>query len=399
MHALEELPSTCAKFILEANPQFEQLIEISTHSLVSILKAYQVLPMDNRSKLNEICAKYRGESLITSLMTADDKEIFAMSKSSVIEIKYADMLLIQSLIMIKTSQDENELWLPICMPGISADGLLQLYYNYDPSNSYGILYITEKQENTSMSTFTEFSKKINDEIKEKGLVPIIEKAIETKQNADNIKEEILNNPQEINVENLKLFIKNTFSSKNAKSKVSNFYPNDMYPKNSTFTEAYKNFTTSMMSPSLTNNIGNISNSAPVSKLISIGKIVCKQGSKNDPFLKLNYGIIHHRANSQYFSVNLHSFDCLTKEEKYIMKSYIKLYDYFISFKNLNPGENFYHIEKDYKFSHGIYVTETYIILGTFNVFKPTNEINEVFKDLLKLVKQYESNLFVSLKQG
>ena len=399
MHALEELPSTCAKFILEANPQFEQLIEISTHSLVSILKAYQVLPMDNRSKLNEICAKYRGESLITSLMTADDKEIFAINKSSVIEIKYADMLLIQSLIMIKTSQDENELWLPICMPGISADGLLQLYYNYDPSNSYGILYITEKQENTSMSTFTEFSKKINDEIKEKGLVPIIEKAIETKQNADNIKEEILNNPQEINVENLKLFIKNTFSSKNAKSKVSNFYPNDMYQKNSAFTEAYKNFTTSMMSPSLTNNIGNISNSAPVSKLISIGKIVCKQGSKNDPFLKLNYGIIHHRANSQYFSVNLHSFYCLTKEEKYIMKSYIKLYDYFISFKNLNPGENFYHIEKDYKFSHGIYVTETYIILGTFNVFKPTNEINEVFKDLLKLVKQYESNLFVSLKQG
>ena len=399
MHALEELPSTCAKFILEANPQFEQLIEISTHSLVSILKAYQVLPMDNRSKLNEICAKYRGESLITSLMTADDKEIFAINKSSVIEIKYADMLLIQSLIMIKTSQDENELWLPICMPGISADGLLQLYYNYDPSNSYGILYITEKQENTSMSTFTEFSKKINDEIKEKGLVPIIEKAIETKQNADNIKEEILNNPQEINVENLKLFIKNTFSSKNAKSKVSNFYPNDMYQKNSAFSEAYKNFTTSMMNPSLTNNIGNISNSAPVSKLISIGKIVCKQGSKNDPFLKLNYGIIHHRANSQYFSVNLHSFDCLTKEEKYIMKSYIKLYDYFISFKNLNPGENFYHIEKDYKFSHGIYVTETYIILGTFNVFKPTNEINEVFKDLLKLVKQYESNLFVSLKQG
>ena len=82
-----------------------------------------------------------------------------------------------------------------------------------------------------------------------------------------------------------------------------------------------------------------------------------------------------------------------------MKSYIKLYDYFISFKNLNTGENFYHIEKDYKFSHGIYVTETYIIFATFNVFKPTNEINEVFKDLLKLVKQYESNLFVSLKQG
>ena len=135
----------------------------------------------------------------------------------------------------------------------------------------------------------------------------------------------------------------------------------------------------MISPSLSNNIGNINNPAPATKLISVGKIVCKQSSKNDPFLKINYGVVHHRTNAQYFSVNLHSFDCLTKEEKYIMKSYIKLYDYFISFKNLNTGENFYHIEKDYKFSHGIYVTETYIILATFNVFKPTNEINEVFK--------------------
>ena len=82
-----------------------------------------------------------------------------------------------------------------------------------------------------------------------------------------------------------------------------------------------------------------------------------------------------------------------------MKSYIKLYDYFCSFKNLNIGDNFFHIEKDNKFSHGIYVTETYLFLGTFNVFKPTNEINDVFKNLAKVVKQNENNLFVSLKQG
>ena len=401
MHALEEMPSTCAKFIIEANPLFEQLIEYSTHSLVSILKAYQVLPVDNRIKLNEICSKYRGESLFTGLITPNDKEIIAMSKSSVIEIKYADMLLIQSLITVKICSGENELWLPICLPGISADGLLQLYYHYESSNLFGVLYITEKQESTSMSTFNEDARKIYDEIKEKGLIPYIEKAIETKKNADNIKEEILNNPQEINIENLKLFIKETFSNKNSKSKLStnSFYPNDIYTKSTTFTEAYKNFTTSMINPSLSNNIGNLSNSTTAIKLISIGKIICKQSSKSDPFLKLNYGIIYHRTNSQYFSVNIHSYENLTKEEKYIMKSYIKLYDYFISFKNLNAGDNFYHIEKDNKFSHGIYVKETYIILGTFNVFKPTNEINEVFKDILKLLKQYESNLFVSLKQN
>ena len=82
-----------------------------------------------------------------------------------------------------------------------------------------------------------------------------------------------------------------------------------------------------------------------------------------------------------------------------MKSYIKLYDYYVSFKNLSNENHFLHIEKDNKFSHGIYVTETYIILGTFNVFKPTNEIYEVLKDLVKIAKQNENNLFVSLKQG
>ena len=393
MKALEENPSNFAKLSLEKNPDtvFEQLIEYTSHSLVSILKAYQVLPVDNRNKLNEICSKYRGKSLITCLIAADDKEVIAISKSSLIELKFSDMILIQCLINIKILSGENELWLDICMPGISADGLLKLYYNYDRLNQFGILYITEKQENTSIDFFSENAKKIYDEIKEKKLIQNIEKSLSTKKNADNIKEEIKNNPQEINVETLKEFIKNTFSSKYSKNKLNNLQ------KNQTFTEAYKNFSISMANPSFNNNLGNLNNSLTKTKLISFGKIICKQSEKSDPFMKLKYGIIYHRNNSQYFSVNIHNYDYLTKEEKYIMKSYIKLYDYFISFKNLNIGENFFHIEKDKKFSHGIYVTENYIIFGTFNVFKPTNEINDAFEELLKLVKKYENNLFVSLK--
>ena len=393
MKALEENPSNFAKLSLEKNPDtvFEQLIEYTSYSLVSILKAYQVLPVDNRNKLNEICSKYRGKSLITCLIAADDKEVIAISKSSLIELKFSDMILIQCLINIKILSGENELWLDICMPGISADGLLKLYYNYDRLNQFGILYITEKQENTSIDFFSENAKKIYDEIKEKKLIQNIEKSLSTKKNADNIKEEIKNNPQEINVETLKEFIKNTFSSKYSKNKLNNLQ------KNQTFTEAYKNFSISMANPSFNNNLGNLNNSLTKTKLISFGKIICKQSEKSDPFMKLNYGIIYHRNNSQYFSVNIHNYDYLTKEEKYIMKSYIKLYDYFISFKNLNIGENFFHIEKDKKFSHGIYVTENYIIFGTFNVFKPTNEINDAFEELLKLVKKYENNFFISLK--
>ena len=396
MMALSEKPSACAKFISENNPLFEQIIEYTSHTLVGILKSYQVLPIDGRNKLNEICSKYRGESLVTCLITVEDKEIFAISKSSVIELTYADIILIQCLIMFKTCSGDKEIWLPVCLPGISADGLLQLYYTYSPLSQYGILYITEKQENTSMSTFKELSKKLNDEIKEKGLIPNIDKAIETKKNADYIKEEILNNPQEVNIEQLKDFIKKTFSNKNSKFKSG--ISGEMYQKTNTFTEAYKNFATSMVNPTISgNNIMTSMNNSKITKLVSIGKIICKQSSKNDPILKLNYGIIQHRGYSQYFPINLHSFEFLTNEEKYILKSYSKLYDYYITFKNLNSGDKFFHIEKDNKYSHGIYVNESYIIFTTLNVFKPTNEINEVFKEIIKMAKQYEGNLFVSMK--
>ena len=396
MMALSEKPSACAKFISENNPLFEQIIEYTSHTLVGILKSYQVLPIDGRNKLNEICSKYRGESLVTCLITVEDKEIFAISKSSVIELTYADIILIQCLIMFKTCSDDKEIWLPVCLPGISADGLLQLYYTYSPLSQYGILYITEKQENTSMSTFKELSKKLNDEIKEKGLIPNIDKAIETKKNADYIKEEILNNPQEVNIEQLKDFIKKTFSNKNSKFKSG--ISGEMYQKTNTFTEAYKNFATSMVNPTISgNNIMTSMNNSKITKLVSIGKIICKQSSKNDPILKLNYGIIQHRGYSQYFPINLHSFEFLTNEEKYILKSYSKLYDYYITFKNLNSGDKFFHIEKDNKYSHGIYVNDSYIIFATLNVFKPTNEINEVFKEIIKMAKQYEGNLFVSMK--
>ena len=396
MMALSEKPSACAKFISENNPLFEQIIEYTSHTLVGILKSYQVLPIDGRNKFNEICSKYRGESLVTCLITVEDKEIFAISKSSVIELTYADIILIQCLIMFKTCSGDKEIWLPVCLPGISADGLLQLYYTYSPLSQYGILYITEKQENTSMSTFKELSKKLNDEIKEKGLIPNIDKAIETKKNADYIKEEILNNPQEVNIEQLKDFIKKTFSNKNSKFKSG--ISGEMYQKTNTFTEAYKNFATSMVNPTISgNNIMTSMNNSKITKLVSIGKIICKQSSKNDPILKLNYGIIQHRGYSQYFSINLHSFEFLTNEEKYILKSYSKLYDYYITFKNLNSGDKFFHIEKDNKYSHGIYVNESYIIFATLNVFKPTNEINEVFKEIIKMAKQYEGNLFVSMK--
>ena len=395
MHALEEKPATCTKLLTTSNYLFEQIIEYTSHSMAGILQSYQVLPIDNRSKLNEICSRYRGDALITCLITLNAKEIIALSKSTVIELTFADMALIQCLIMTCGSLRENESWVPLCMPGISADGFLQLYSNFLPPNQYGILYITEKQEQTTFSTFTDLSRKIYDDIKEKGFLPSIEKAIETKKNAEFIKEEIHNNTQEINVESLKEFIKRTFNNKKkgyslSSKTIETFNSGDFIGKSATLNEAYKIYN------SVTLKKDNIHQS----RIISIGNIATKQSSKNDPLLKMNYGIIQHKLNSQFFTVNMHSHDNLTREEKYVFQTYIKLYDFYISFsKNINNPDNFYHIEKDNKFSHGICVNESFIIFGTFNLFKPNDEITGILKDCAKIVKQYETNFFISLKQS
>ena len=374
MHALEEKPSTCTKLLTNSNYLFEQIIEYTSHSMVGVLKSYQVLPIDNRNKLNEICSKYRGEALITCLITLNAKEIIAISKSSVIEIDFSDIILIQCLIMTIGSLRENESWVPLCLPGISADGFLQLYSNFLPPNQYGILYITEKQEQTSFSTFTELSRKIYDEIKEKGFLPSIEKAIETKKNAEYIKEEMENNIQEIHVDSLKEFIKKNFSNKNNTGK--NTSSIDMKSSNPKKENIHQ------------------------SRIISVGKIASKINSKNDPILKMNYGIIQHRGYSQFFTVNFHSHDNFTNEEKYALKSYIKLYDFYTNFrKNINNNDKYYHIVKDNKLSHGIYVNENFMIFATFNLLKPNDEITEVLKDSAKIIKQYETNFFISLKQS
>jgi hypothetical protein len=52
--------------------------------------------------------KYRRNALITCLITLNSKEIIVLNKSTVIELSFADMVLIQCLIMICGSLRENE---------------------------------------------------------------------------------------------------------------------------------------------------------------------------------------------------------------------------------------------------------------------------------------------------
>lgn len=71
----------------------------------------------------------------------------------------SDILLIQNLIFTSESLKQTESWLPICLTGISDAGYLQMYCNYFEPN-FGVIFITESQENSYFMRFCDQSREI-----------------------------------------------------------------------------------------------------------------------------------------------------------------------------------------------------------------------------------------------
>ena len=118
----------------------------------------------------------------------------------------------------------------------------------------------------------------------------------------------------------------------------------------------------------------------------------------DPLIKMKFGLIKNKLLGQFFTINISNYEELTIKEKCILTEYIKLYDMFNSMNtNTINVDNYFHIEKDEKYTHGIYVTDTYVILGTYNVFKSNGEVCRLLKETEKLIKTNETNFFVNLK--
>ena len=171
MPILEEKPSSCARILSGINESLEQVIEYSNNTMVSLLNSYQVMPIQNRQKINSICQKYIGNALICCIINPNAKEIIALSKSNLINLTFADMILIQCLIMSSDSLRNGESWVPICLPGISSEGFLQLYCNFVSTSKFGILFVTESQEQKYFNDFVNLSRKIYDEIEEEKCFP------------------------------------------------------------------------------------------------------------------------------------------------------------------------------------------------------------------------------------
>ena len=364
MPILEEKPSSCARILSGINESLEQVIEYTNNTIVSLLGSYQVLPIENRQKINSICQKYIGNALICCIISSDAKEVMALSKSNLINLTYTDMILIQCLIMSSDSLRNGESWVPICLPGISSEGFLQLYCNFVTTNKFGILYVTESQEQKYFNDFVNLSRKIYDEIEQENNLQYIENSQRKIQNKTF---DIQNN----DISTIKDFIEGTLGVKEV------FEKQGM--EKSLKLHMHKNV---------------------VPKKISIyhGVYNANNNLIKDPLIKMKFGLIKNKLLGQFFSINLPNLEELTLKQKYIYDKYIKLYDMFNSMNtNTVNVDNYFHIEKDNKYSHGILVTDTLVILGTYNIFKSNGEICELLKDTAKLIKNYENNFFVTFK--
>jgi len=366
MPILEEKPSSCSTVLSGINESLEQIIEYSSNTMVGLLNSYHVLPIENRQKLNNICQKYLKNALISCLITPDAKEIISLSKSNIIKLSFNDMILIQCLIMSSDSLRTGESWVPICLPGISSEGFLQLYCNFVTTDKFGIIFVTESQEQKYFNDFVNLSRKIYNEIEEQKLL----KNIENSQKKEGVqKSKAMGEKSDISI--VKDFVEGTIGVKEIIDKK----------------EKEKNIRLQI-------------NKNVIRKKISIYYGVYNPNNEfiKDPLIKLKYGIVKNKLLGQFFTVNFMNSDEISPNDRYIYSKYIKLYDMFNSMNtNTINVDNYFHIEKDNKYTHGIYVTDTYVILGTFNLFKSNEEVCELLKEIAKLIKTNDGNFFANFK--
>ena len=384
---LEEKPSSF-NFILEKNIfLFEQIIQYSSHSLSSLIKCFQVSPIENRYKIYDIISKNKIDYVLFCIFDKNANQLISLIKSSYIKIVYSDIVLIQNFIMLKNLEKKFEVFENLCLPGISDQGPLQIYSNFT-FDDIGFVFICESDEEKIKNKYQSLSKKIyNEIISTKLLMNYIKKPINIFEKEDD------------ELDNFK--IKSLFIQLNKRNKISkSLEPGQLKKNQNNLINHQKSKDDSGLNIGIKKEKETNFLITRQSTIIDIsGFSFLNLNSVNTKYLSLSYVkysiIINHILN-QFFTINLSSYNKIIPEEKYINKVYTKLYDLY-KCKDKNDKSNFLHFEKDNNYNHIIYVYNSIIIIATFNIFKTYNEIINNVKSIYKLVSGNENEFFVQIK--
>lgn len=339
---------------------FEQMLKYTTCSLCALLNSFNVLPMEGtaRNKFINILNENLGDALVCLIITP--YEVVAMSKSNDIgDIAPSDIILIQNLIFSSPSLKSTESWVPICLPGISEVGYLQLYSNF-VEDYLGIIFITQGQEHDFFMKFSQSSQIIYDSTLKNNLIDPIDIAINKKRfdssfirsksrmtrTTKSISLENSSDVENIGHERILEDLFNKINGENIKANNNNL-SNGKGTNEKEFNEEYK-------------------------------YLLCKNKNLN-----------------QFFTLKFSHFDKLSKIEKTVMKFYNKLYDIYNSqLIGINSKDFLFYIKED-DFIHAILTTENYILFASFNFFKEFENVNNLMLDIIKNIKAKEADYFIN----
>ncbi len=339
---LEDNPSRCLTAMSDTEVLFENMIKYTSHTFASLFNSFQVLNCEFREILNKICEDNLGKGRICMLLTIN--EIISLAHHPDIKICPGDIVLIQNLISSSESLRETETWVPICLPGISNEGYLQLYCKFDILG-IGICFLTENMDPKYFMEFAQQYQNINrilmkESYNEKIMECVPNKIIDEDIEIDD--EELLNTLLEkIEINN----IKNTF---NARESIANgINKNNKSIKGNIFDD-----------------------------------VIC--------------GLCKHRQLNQFFPIKINNnFRNITKSEKVLLNEYNILFDklHLYTFEK----DNFFLVEKGEDYTNAIMQNENYILICSFNFFIEFDEVSMKMNNILKQIKKNENKYFIIYK--
>ena len=394
---LEDNPSKCLTAMGGTENLFEQIIQYSSNSFISIFNSYQVMNFvnydGNRDKINKILEENKGNSLYCILMTP--YEIISFAHSNQIMVTPSDLILIQNLIFCTEMLRTQESYVPICLPGISDQGFLQLYSHFSEDN-IGVIFVTE---NMDPMCFMEFQKLYND-IYEKINNGYKEKIIECMRKNNNTKGKYClfkdndngneNKKKEISDEDLI----NKLLNKIKKEKGIQIEENKEKKENKDKKEKKEKKENTIDTKEL-------SRMKTVTTFSSSNNNMINLKSGEAVFGQIKYGVVMNKKYNQYVMINFGmDYRTYDKKEKKLIHRYTQLYDKYNNIKDKDKDKDkdeFYYMEKSDKYYDVIQVNENFIIICSFSFFTNIEAINKKLKEVLKYLKKNENKYFIIYK--
>ncbi|KRX01668.1 hypothetical protein PPERSA_00435 [Pseudocohnilembus persalinus] len=125
-------------------------IKNGLNSPTVFLRSFMPIPMpaSSRSNLHQLLREFKSEETIQSIILLTHTHVLELWHQKGIKIHPQDIILIQNLLQAQSSFRDSENWLPICLPGIAAEGFIYMYFSYlnpevivcmvsDDNNSFG----------------------------------------------------------------------------------------------------------------------------------------------------------------------------------------------------------------------------------------------------------------------